>query len=161
VSYGTITATLLVSALLVDGCGGGSLIMTRSTTSTRTPAAPAAGYLAELSAAQGRLAAAERQIPTAPRTPAALSKSIGLLAIAIGRLRSDLRSIHPPKAVAAAHARLVGIADRYAAELVTAAQDAARPDRTARAASELESSTGVASSTFDATVGQIEVVLGR
>ena len=67
---------------------------------TTSPEAEA--YLQSLSREQAKLAAAERAIPRGARTPAALARSIRLLARAIVRLAGDLQAITPPAQVASA-----------------------------------------------------------
>ena len=106
-------------------------------------------------------ASAERSIPARPRTPAALARSIGLLAKAVTKLGDDLGKTVPPAAVRQAHQRLVAIARGYAAALAAAAREAKRPGRESAAASALVASTNAASSSFTRTVGAIHRTLKR
>jgi hypothetical protein len=145
----------------VGGCGGTSQLPGARSTSTPAVTAAADPYLSELNAEQAKLAAAERRIPTRPRTPAALSRSIGLLQAAIAQLGNDLETIRPPAAVASYHAQLVFTVNAYAAQLARVAATAARPDGELRAANMLLSSTNAASARFSATVAKIDAVLKR
>ncbi len=143
-------------ACLLAGCGGGGgHTGSRSTTSS----GPASGYLSTLAIEQQRLAAAERAIPTHPRTPAELSRSVRLLARAVSKLGDDLSATNPPAAVRPAHLHLVAIARAYAGSLSAVAQQATRPGRESAAASALVSATNTASSSFTATVAEIQAKL--
>jgi hypothetical protein len=145
------TACVIASVATIAGCGGSGHSATRSASASR--------YLATLALEQRGLAAAERAIPVNPRTPAALARSIRLLARAVGRLGDDLSATAPPAAVRPAHGRLVAIARSYAASLSAAAQEATRPGRESAAASALVSSTNTASSSFTRTVSEINATL--
>jgi hypothetical protein len=118
-------------------------------------------YLAQLGKEQAKLAAAEQRIPAKPRTPAALSRSIALLAGAIGQLRQALAKITPPAPVSAAHKLLIAIMHDYAARLTAAAGAATRPGGELGAANELLAATNTASSAFSATISQIHATLKR
>ena len=155
--WGAWIVIIAASSALVTGCGGASSLAGGVPPSTTAPAAR--GYLAELQSEQAKLAAAERSIPSHPRTPAALSQSIALLAAAIGRLAAGLAAIRPPPAVLAAHARLLKIVREYESRLTTAAREAARPGGELRAASLLLSATNSVSGAFTSTVSEIDAKL--
>jgi hypothetical protein len=113
-------------------------------------------YLQQLSAEQAKLAAAEHRIPRRARTPAALSRSIALLAAAIGGLADGLDAIKPPREVAGLHARLVRIVRDYQRRLSSAARDARTRVGEVRAAGALAAVTNAASEEFTATISQID-----
>ena len=148
----------------VAGCHGTSSLGhdSKSTTATTgsNPTDPAA-YLASLRREQDRLAVAERAIPTRPRTPAQLARSVALLGSAIGRLGDDLEAIRPPAAVADEHAQLVSIVRAYRVALGRAAREAVTRDGELRAGDMLLSATTDASSKFTATVSGIHAKLGH
>jgi hypothetical protein len=145
------TACVIAAAATIAGCGGGG--------QTATSSASASRYLSTLALEQRGLAAAERAIPVNPRTPAALARSIRLLARAVGKLGDDLSATDPPAAVRPAHGRLVAIVRSYVRSLSAAAQEATRPGRESAAASALVSSTSTASSSFTRTVSEINARL--
>jgi hypothetical protein len=152
-----IIAALLIGCWGAAGCGGSG----SSSSGLGRPALSAASqrYSSELAGAQARLAAAERKLPLGPRTPAALSNSIGLLAGAIARLGDDLQRIAAPASVSREHGRLITIVRGYRAQLERAAADARAPGGVGRAGSELVAATTAASSSFDATVARIDARL--
>ena len=143
--------------LFAGGCGAPTPIVS-TTGGAQTP--PAQAYLSALSAAQAKLAAAERTIPRRPKTPAALAHAISLLQFAIGNLSDNLAAIHPPASVAALHARLVAVVRTYAARLGHATRVASRPQGELAAVSLLSSATGEATRGFSDTVARIERTLG-
>lgn len=152
-------AAMLAAGALLSGCGGGHSVPTG--TQTSGPASPPAeAYLSELSAAQAKLAAAERAIPRRPKTPKALAGAISLLQSAIRGLSNSLSSIHPPASVAALHAQLLAIVRAYAAKLGQAARVASRPPDELTAVNLLSSATGAATRDFTATVAKIDQALG-
>jgi hypothetical protein len=134
---------------------------TRTTSTTTTTPSAQSVYLAQLGAAQAQLGAAEKQIPTSPRTPAALARSIELLAGAVRRLADGLAAIKPPPSVATRHAQLAAIMHRYAAQLQLAQRIALTPGGESRAGSLLISATDSASRAFTATIAAIDSTLGR
>jgi hypothetical protein len=117
---------LAAIGLLATGCAGTSrLLGNRTPAPTPQPKTQAGrSYLRELSVEQAKLARAEQTIPKRARTPAALSRSIALLAGAIGALAKGLSAIPPPDPVAGLHARLVQIVRHYFRRLKAAASDA-------------------------------------
>jgi hypothetical protein len=150
---------MLAAGALLSGCGGGQSVSTG--TQTSGPASPPAeAYLSQLSAAQAKLAAAERAIPRRPKTPRALEGAISLLQSAIGGLSQNLSSIHPPASVAALHAQLLAIVRAYAAKLGHAARVASRPSDELTAVNLLSSATVAATRDFTATVAKIDQALG-
>lgn len=155
----TLAAALIAAAGTIAGCSGGTRLLTTSGSQTAT--AQRTAYINELNAEQQKLAAAETRIPSHPRTPAAFSRSITLLAAAIRRLANDLAAIAPPASVAGEHARLVGIVRVYAVKLAQAAKIAAAPDGGLRAGTLLISATNTASSQFGATLSKIDTTLGQ
>ncbi len=155
-----VVIALLASGASLAGCSGTSLV-TGSRSATRATPPDTSAYLTSLSAEQAKLAAAEKRIPTHPRTPTALSRSIALLAAAVRQLADGLSTIRPPAAVAAMHTQLVAIARSYAAQLIQVASTAARPDRELRAAGLLVSATNAASAAFARTVARIDTSLSR
>jgi hypothetical protein len=151
---------LILGCGVFAGCGGASLLSgSRAAPSTTTVTSGA--YMSQLSAAQAKLAAAERTIPRRPKTPAALTSSITLLASAVRRLGSDLSSIRAPDSVATLHARLVSIVAAYATQLALAARVSSSQGGELQAGKTLIASTDEASRAFSATVGQIESMLGK
>jgi len=156
---------VLVLVLALAGSGGGSITPALTGSggrgSTTPTSAPVAAYVARLNAEQAKLAAAERGIPANPRTPAAFSHSIGLLAAAVGRLGGDLAAIDPPAAVAADHRRLVSIVRRYAADLRAAAGRSRTRAGELQAASRILSATSSASAAAVAIIARIHTTLGR
>lgn len=155
----------LATALLAAGCGGGTKLLPRGGGGGgggSTAAPPVAGrYLAQLSAEQARLARAEAALPARPRTPAALSHSIGLLARAIDRLATGLAAIHAPPGLERLHRRLVAVAERYHAQLVTLGPQARRPEREVAAANALAAATSRASDAFTTSFARIHARLGH
>lgn len=148
----------------VAGCHGTSSLRDDSQSTTATTGSDAtdpAAYLASLRREQNRLAVAERAIPSRPRTPAQLARSIGLLGSAIGRLGDDLAAIRPPDAVAGEHARLVSLVRAYRVRLTQAAREAVAPDGALRAGDMLVSATTDASSKFTSIVSEIHEKLGQ
>jgi hypothetical protein len=166
-----VVIAAVASSASIGGCGGGGTSLlglgsprsstTSSSPTTSSPRASTASYVDSLRTEQLKLAAAERRIPARPRTPAALSQSITLLASAIGRLGSDLGAIVPPAPVAALHARLVATVRAYAVQLAGAARTALRPGGELAAANALLSATNTASRAFSATVVEIDRTLKR
>lgn len=160
---------VLLALLAFGGCSNTTQLFHRtverrvSSTSTTTTTAPSAEsvYLAQLGAAQAQLGAAEKQIPTSPRTPAALARSIELLASAVRGLADGLAAIKPPPSVAAQHAELAAIMRRYASQLQLAQRIALTPGGESRAGNLLISATDSASRTFTATIAAIDSTLGR
>jgi hypothetical protein len=144
-------------ALLASGCGGPTPTVS-TTGGIQTP--PAQAYLSALSAAQARLAAAERAIPRRPKTPRALAHAISLLRSAVRSLGANLAAIHPPASVAGLHRQLVARVDAYAAKLSDAVRAAARPGGELTAADLLSSATGQATREFSTTVAKIDQALG-
>jgi hypothetical protein len=118
-------------------------------------------YLVRLSAEQAKLAAAERRLPTRPRTPAALSRSITLLGAAIRRLAEDLRAIHPPASVATLHLRLTSIVRGYSLQLIALAREARVPGREISASRALVAATDQASRAFAAISQEINSRIKR
>ena len=149
----------IASGALFAGCGGATSVPTGTPTTGPAPP-PAEAYLASLSAAQARLAAAERAIPRRPKTPRALAGAISLLQSAVRGLSDNLSSIHPPASVAALHAQLGAIVRAYAAKLGHAARVASRPSDELTAVNLLSSATGEATRDFTATVAKIDRTLG-
>jgi hypothetical protein len=151
------------SGLLITGCAGTSrLLGNRTSTAVPKPKTQAGrSYLQELSAEQANLARAERAIPKQARTPAALSRSIALLAGAIGTLAKGLSAIHPPGAVAGLHARLVGIVRTYFRRLAAAARNARTRAGELNAANALATATHSATSEFTATFSEITARLAK
>jgi hypothetical protein len=132
-------------------------------TSTGTAGSTASGvsvYLAQLAAEQTKLAAAEKRIPTNPRTPAALARSIDLLTVAVRDLERGLAAIRPPASVASEHAHLVQIMRDYAGALGQAAQMAVRRNGEPQAGRLLISATNAASQAFTSTIAKIDSTLG-
>ncbi len=162
---GTLAVMLtVVLVLALTGSGGGSTTPALTGPGGHGATArtdPVAVYLARLDAEQAKLAAAERTIPVRPRTPAAFSRSIGLLAAAVGRLGRDLATIDPPAAVAADHRRLVSIVARYAAGLRAAAGRSRTRAGEVRAAARIVSATSSASAAFSVAIARIHTTLGR
>jgi hypothetical protein len=179
-----IRAVLAVALLALAGCSSSTHVFRASTattttgtpTSTSTTATPTtissttstsvtpsaeSVYLAQLGAEQARLAAAETKIPTRPRTPAALRRSIVLLGTAVGALADGLAGIKPPPGVAAQHAHLISIMRTYAGTLEQAAGLAGAPGSEPRAAQLLISATSTASQAFTTTIAKIDSTLGR
>jgi len=159
---------VLLALLALAGCSNTthlfhpSVARRVSSTSTTTTAPSAQSvYLAQLGAEQARLGAAEKQIPTTPRTPAALARSIELLAGAVRGLADGLAAIKPPPSVAAQHAQLVAIMRGYAAQLQLAQRIAVTRGGESRAGSLLISATDAASRAFTATIAAIDSTLGR
>jgi hypothetical protein len=154
----------LALALLAGGCGGGTKLLPRGGGGGGggSTAPPVAGrYLAQLSAEQARLARAEAALPPRPRTPAALSRSIRLLARAIHRLATGLAAIHAPPGLERLHRRLVAVAARYHAQLVRLAPQARRPEREVAAANALAAATSRASDAFTTSFARIHARLGH
>ncbi len=146
------------------GCNGTSSLGHESKSTTATTGGDAtdpATYLGALRHEQARLAVAERAIPTRPRTPAQLSRSIRLLGSAIDRLGDDLAAIKPPDAVGGEHARLVAIVRAYGASLDRTARVAVAPGGELRAGNMLLAATNQASSKFTSTVSSIHAKLGQ
>jgi hypothetical protein len=158
-------ALTVVLVLALAGPGGGSTTPALAGPGGRGSTAPAidpvAVYLARLNAEQAKLAAAERAIPANPRTPAEFSRSIGLLASAVGRLGGDLAAIDPPAFVAAEHRQLVSIVQGYAAGLRAAAGGSRTRAGELQAASRILSATSSASAAFSAIIARIHVTLKR
>ncbi len=152
-------AAVLAAGALLAGCGGGNSVPTG--TQTSGPASPPAeAYLAALSAAQAKLAAAERAIPRRPKTPKELAGAISLLQSAIGGLSHNLSSIHPPASVAGLHAQLVAIVRTYASRLGHAARVASRPSDELAAVNLLSTATAATTRDFAVTVAKIDRTLG-
>lgn len=166
----TLPTTALVLALALAGCADTNRLLAHrtaaaaatTTTTSTTAATPSAEsvYLARLGAEQQKLASAEQQIPTNPRTPAALARSIDLLHAAVHELADGLAAITPPASVAPLHARLVTIMRTYASQLTRASRLATTPGAERRAGRLLLTSTNTASQAFTATIGQIDTTLG-
>jgi hypothetical protein len=162
----------LTVALVMAGCGGSTeqlLHPARAQKSAVQPPrrpvtspAPSAEsvYLAKLGTEQTDLANAEQQIPTNPRTPAALAHSVTLLAGAVTRLADGLAAIKPPANVAGDHARLVTITHAYAAQLRRAARIALAPGGERLAGTLLIRATDQASQSFTITTTAIDSTLG-
>jgi hypothetical protein len=157
---------LATGGAALAGCSSSSLV-SHSTATERTPTSIGStspesrtAYLAALSAEQGKLASAERNLPPRTGSPAALSRAIALLASAIGRLAGGLAAIRPPASVASAHAQLVGIVRSYASQLARAARRAREPGAEVGAAKMLVAATNAASAAFSATVAKIDAELG-
>ena len=166
VAAGALAVALtVVLVLALAGSGGGSsdpaLTGSGGRGSPPPTSDPVAVYLARLDAEQAKLAAAERTIPARPRTPAAFSRSIGLLAEAVGRLGGDLATTDPPAAVAADHRQLVSIVARYAAGLRAAAGRSRTRAGELQAASRIVSATSSASAAFSITIARIHTTLRR
>jgi hypothetical protein len=143
----------------IAGCGGGTSVLTSVT--GKQPTVNPNTYLAELADEQAKLSAAEKRIPTRPRTPAALASSISLLADAVARLADGLAALRAPSSVSRQHAHLVSIVRAYHAQLTKAARDAVRPGGELRAEGLLISATDAVSRTFSATVTKINTTLRR
>jgi hypothetical protein len=163
---------LLLCLLALAGCSSTTrLFHPGGVATTATPAAhtetiphqPSAEsvYLAQLGGEQARLAAAESRIPTSPRTPAQLRRSIELLEAAVRGLVNGLAGIHAPAAVATQHAHLISIMRAYAGTLAQAARQAVAPGGEPSAAELLLSATGTASQAFTATINQIDSIIGN
>jgi hypothetical protein len=164
--------TLLITLLALTGCSNTSRLLHPGAASTTTPTTTTAVgttgstssdvsvYLAQLAAEQTKLAAAEKRIPTNPRTPAELARSIDLLAAAVRELERGLAAIRPPAGVASEHAHLVGIMRDYAGALDQAARIAVSPNGEPRAGRLLISATTTASQAFTATIARIDSTLG-
>ena len=162
-------ARLLLVLLMVGaaGCSNASQLLRSNaawhggSATTTTEASAAEGvYLERLGAEQARLSAAEARIPTSPRTPAALARSVGLLAIAVRRLADGLAEIRAPASVASEHAHLVAIIRSYAAALDRAARIAVTSDGEPRAGRLLIAATNQASRAFTSTIASIDSTLG-
>ena len=153
-----VAVALAALAVSTAACGGTSQLLGTSTTSNKQATA---AYIGQLNAAQARLANAEKRIPARPRTPAALSRSIALLAVAIHRLAGDLAAIHPPTAIATEHGRLVSIVRNYAVRLTRTARTAASPGGELPATRGLVSATSATSQAFTSTVAKINTTLQR
>ncbi len=154
---------LLAVAILAAGCAGSRTLLAHGGQAGAGPRPRrdvAARYLEQLSAAQSRLGRAEAALPARPRTPAALSHTIGLLARAIDRLAVGLAAIHPPLGIAVLHRRLVSIAGGYHQRLVVIARQARRPELEVAAANSLARVTGVASDALTSTFARIRRRLG-
>lgn len=132
----------------------------RPSSSAQRPSAESV-YLAQLGTEQTKLANAEQAIPTNPRTPAALARSVDLLDAAVRRLADGLAAIKPPATVASDHARLIAIMRGYAAQLNQAARIAVGPGGERRAGALLISATEQASRSFTATIDKIDSTLGN
>lgn len=154
-----------LSALLLVGCAGPGRLRGGPAPAPATvppPQTPAGRtYLQQLSAEQARLARAEAAIPRRARTPAALSRSIGLLADAIAGLHKGLRSIRPPAAVAKLHSRLITEMSAYHRHLAAAAKRAGTRTGELGAANALASATNTASRQFTATFSEITAALAH
>jgi hypothetical protein len=158
------TAVVMMVALsgaALAGCGGssGSLGGVTTAPAVTISSAGASAYLGGLRAAESSLARAEQAIPAHPSNPAALARSIRLLASAIGRLAAGLEVLRPPAIVAGAHARLIAVVRAYEGRLEAAARTASRPGQEAATGAALLSATNAASSRFSTVVGQINGVL--
>jgi hypothetical protein len=159
-----VVVALVASGALIAGCAGSSELLgtsskTGSASSGTASAAQAGSYLQALRSEQAMLSAAERAIPANPRTPAALSRSISLLARAIGRLADGLAGLRPPAAAAAENARLVLIVRAYRSRLTRAAAEATKPGGELLAGRSLLAATNVASREFSATATAINSAL--
>jgi hypothetical protein len=152
-----------VSGLLITGCAGTSRLLGNPTpTPTPKPKTQAGRtYLQQLSAEQAKLARAERTIPKRARTPAALSRSIALLAGAIGALGKGLGTIHPPASVAGLHARLVRVVRTYFRRLEAAARGARTRTGELNAANDLATATQSATSEFTTIFSEITAKLAK
>jgi hypothetical protein len=161
VAVGRIVAVIAVvaSSALVAGCGGTGMLNGGS--ATTAPPLSNAEYLARLGEAQSRLSAAERDIPKRAPTPAALSRAIIKIAVAIRRLGRDLAALRPPPSVSAPHRRLVSIVNTYAGRLATAARVAILPRGELAAARQLLDSTSAASRDFSGSASEIDQRLGQ
>jgi hypothetical protein len=144
----------------IAGCGGGTSVLTSVSRKQPSPVNPTT-YLAELAGEQAKLSAAESRIPTRPRTPVALAKSISLLAGAMARLADGLAALRAPPSVGSQHARLVSIVRAYHSQLTQAARVAVRPGGELRAERLLIFATDAVSRTFSATVAKINITLQR
>ncbi len=149
------------SGLLATGCAGTSRLLGHGTPTPAPKTQAGRTYLQELSAEQAQLAQAEKAIPKRARTPAALSRSIALLAGAIDALAKGLSAIHPPEPVAGLHARLVRVVRGYLGRLTAAARDARTRAGELRAANALATATQSATSAFTATFSEITARLAR
>jgi hypothetical protein len=156
----------VVAAVGVAGCGTGTELLMKSSISRSAPTPPVrpvpsaqSSYLAQIGAAQSQLAIAEQRIPVNPRTPAALVRSVDLLAAAVHRLADGLAAIKPPLTVAGRHAQLVAIIRRYDVRLREAARMAGTRGGEGRAGALLISATSRASRSFAATIAVIDSTL--
>jgi hypothetical protein len=147
--------------VIAVAAGGAILLGCGSSSPPRPSGATVDAYLEGLTTEQVKLAAAERRIPHKARSPAALSRSISLLARAVGQLARDLQMIRPPALVSSLHAQLVSIARRYYRQLRAAARRARGAGGEQRAGAELIAATGAASRSFAATSTSINRALGR
>ncbi len=151
----------------LSACGGTALLSTTSHSSAPRPVdvQPAlrtgSTYLEALNAEQAKLAGAERAIPHHVSSARALARAIALLHDAIARLGTNLSSLHPPRAVAPLHARLVAVARVYADRLGRAARAASRPGQELAAANLLTSATARASHDFTTIAARIADALAR
>ncbi len=149
--------------LLITGCAGTSRLLGKPNPAPTPRPKTQAGrtYLQQLSAEQAKLGQAERAIPRRARTPAALSRSIALLAGAIGELAKGLSAIHPPVQVAGLHARLVRIVRAYFRRLSSAARTARTRAGELRAANMLATATQTATDAFTVTFARITARLAK
>lgn len=157
----SVVIALALSGAALTGCGGTSPAHGGVTTApaVTVSSSGAGSYLGGLRAAESSLAHAERAIPAHLATPAALARSIRLLAGAVGRLAAGLEALQPPAIVAGAHARLISIVRAYEARLTAAARAATKPGQEASTGAALLSATNAASSRFTTAVSQINGVL--
>ena len=165
-----LAALVLGLALALGGCSNTTRVFAeRATATTGTATATdtagprpstESAYLAQLGAEQQQLAGAEARIPTTPRTPAELARSIDLLDAAVRRLVDGLAGITPPASVAVPHARLVAIMRTYAAQLGRAARIATTRGGGPAAGRLLLMATRTAGHAFTATLAQIDSTLG-
>jgi hypothetical protein len=159
-----VVVAVVASGALIAGCAGPSELLGSSSkmgsTSTGTASTASTGtYLQALRSEQAMLAAAERAIPANTRTPAALSRSISLLARAIGRLADGLAGLRPPRAAAAENVKLISIVRAYRSRLTGAAVEAKKPGGELLAGRILLAATNVASREFSATAMEINRAL--
>ncbi len=162
-SWGIRAGGLAVAAsvLLATGCAGTSQLLGHGTRTPQPKTQAGRAYLQELSAEQAKLAQAEKAIPKRARTPGALSRSIALLAGAIGALADGLSAIHPPEPVAGLHARLVRVVRGYFRRLRGAATNVRTRAGELRAANALATATESATSAFTVTFSEITARLAR
>ena len=154
-------AAVVAVTLAVGGCSGLQLLHHGGSGSVGPGSRAAEMYLSLLAVEQGKLAAAERTLPLRPKTPAALSRSIGALAGAIGRFADGLAAIKPPPGVAPLHRVLVAVARTYHDQLDEIALRARRPAGEVAAANALAADTSAASAAFTATIVKIHARLVR
>jgi hypothetical protein len=154
-----VLAIAVATAVLLTGCSGLGLLRHGGSYGGRPQSHAAQVYLSLLAVEQGKLAAAERTLPLRPKTPEALSRSIGALARAIQRFAGGLATITPPAGVARLHRRLVAVARAYHDQLAQLSRRARRPAGEVAAANALAADTSAASTAFTATIVKIHARL--